>query len=495
MSFDYSFMILIFLVIWLGTSIFLIFFLPSFKKISDNYCIRILMEKIFHYKKKYFEKDEYENANDSVTIENEDKTSIKETDITRNSRSIIESNDTKRITIQKEGSIFLRAYNLYDNIVEMTSQGPKGKDSEALRIFDLLKFLSCAIIIYYHGTNLRSPLTDMPKETTLLYSLIFNMGQIVDVFFWISGFLNYLSLKKRLSQTLDDKNSRFYIVFFDYVWSRLVRVYAPYLFSLMYMTSAHSLILNLNENERDEVFAYETLSKNDSCWKNIFMIANHKCMQFSWYMADDLIIYAVFIIILYIPIKINQKLTFTKIRGSPMFFIFLFGFFLLAQIGSYLILKENKFTYSDYYPSIYPAHTCFPKSNKEVFFIYFTISPITRLYAFLYGAIFALLFEVYSTKKISERIKLTIQKARMCFKIIFYLLELIFVACCYFIAYMIWRWIFMVTKPIQYQADLWLNSEQEQYLLWWRLIVLSGISFMVLPGLMTIPFDIFHILF
>ena len=112
-------------------------------------------------------------------------------------------------------SLLMKAFNLKTNLVELFCQGPEGKDSESLRIFDLLKIISCLIIIFYHSSNESGP--EIPEETTLIFAIIYNMGQIVDVFFWISGCLNFLSLQRRFTQIFKQNNVNFYLVFFDLV--------------------------------------------------------------------------------------------------------------------------------------------------------------------------------------------------------------------------------------------------------------------------------------
>jgi len=166
-------------------------------------------------------------------------------------------------------SLLMKAYNLRTNLVEFFCQRPEGKDSEALRIFDLLKIISCLIIIFYHSSSLRGPL--MPEETTLTFAIIYNMGQIVDVFFWISGFLNFLSLQHRFTQIFNQKNVRFYSVFFELVWGRFIRIYAPYILSLIYLTAIHSHIFAWQINDKESIdrqqFLYEKFGQDDSCWK------------------------------------------------------------------------------------------------------------------------------------------------------------------------------------------------------------------------------------
>ena len=393
-------------------------------------------------------------------------------------------------------SLLMKAFNLKTNLVELCCQGPEGKDSQSLRIFDLLKIISCLIIILYHSSNLNGP--EMPEETTLGFAIIYNMGQIVDVFFWISGCLNFLSLQRRFTQIFKQNNVNFYLVFFDLVWGRFVRIYAPYLLSLVYLTAIHSQIFTwLDDNEsikNRQPFLYERFGQGDSCWENLLMVGNHKCMQFAWYMADDLFLYALFVIVLYIPFRLSQNMKETSsFKGRPLIFLFLIVSLLLTQLFSYFILSENNFTFSDYFPSLYPMHTCFPIGNKTFFFFFFTISPVTRFYAFMFGAIIGFAFELYSKKNLKEEIQKKIRQMPWKIKIISYFAGIFISIAFYCIGFFIWEWIFVVIQPVQYQADLWTRVQHYQYLLWWRFLLLLGLSFLILPCLLSIPIDPFRI--
>ena len=147
----------------------------------------------------------------------------------------IEKNEEKQLSFF---SLIIKAYSIRSNIFELFCQATEGKNSEALRIFDLLKTISCGIIIFYHSSSLRGP--RLPDETTTVFALIYNMGQIVDVFYWISGFLNFLSLQRRLTHIFKQQKVSFASVFFEHVWGRIIRIYAPYFLSLIYLTSVHS---------------------------------------------------------------------------------------------------------------------------------------------------------------------------------------------------------------------------------------------------------------
>lgn len=384
-------------------------------------------------------------------------------------------------------SFFSSAYDLNINFIDFWRQAPEGKNFEALRVFDFLKVASCLIIIFYHSSNLRSPLSQMPKETTLTFEIIYDMGQIVDVFFWISGILNFLSLSRRFNQIFKENNVKFVPIFFELVWGRFIRVYAPYLFSLLYMTSIHWRIF---ENNTKDEFMYGDLAKNTNCWKNMFMVANHKCMQFSWYMADDLILYALLVVVVYIPFKINQKyFIVSKFKSRFMIFFSMFGSLLLAQLCSFFILRENQFSFSDYFPSLYPMPTCFPKMNKQYFFFFFTISPVTRFSSFIFGGIIGLAFEIYSSEQLKEKIYEKIKEKKSSWKKIIYFSVFLLVIGIYFLGFFIIKSVFTIAEPVQYQADLWTRAQHYQYLLWWRLVFLIGLTFFILPCLASVPFD------
>ena len=91
----------------------------------------------------------------------------------------IEKNEEKQPSFF---SLIIKAYNIRTNIFELFCQATEGKNSEALRIFDLFKTISCGIIIFYHSSSLRGP--RLPEETTTVFALIYNMGQSVDVFYF-----------------------------------------------------------------------------------------------------------------------------------------------------------------------------------------------------------------------------------------------------------------------------------------------------------------------
>lgn len=394
----------------------------------------------------------------------------------------------------KEGYLetFFEAYDIVPNLKEFLSGRGGPQELEPLRIFDLLKVLACLIIIYYHSSNLRGPLSEMPDENTFEFALIYNMGQIVDLFFWISGFLNYLSLQKRFSQI---SQNNFCSVFFELVWSRLLRIYPPYILSLFYLWVVHPQVLTIKNDDLGAnftSFVYMNLAQSESCWKNIFMVANHKCMQFSWYMADDLFMYALFVAILYIALRFSHYRKEHKKNCASqklIIFMFLIGFLLLVQLLSYFILIANGFSYSDYFPSIYPMNTFFPVMKSQWFFFFFTISPVTRFSAFLLGAILALLYEVYSSKKWRDTIIKKLKSVRFSSKLLLYFVIFAITISCYFFGFCIWENVLSETQPIQYQANLWTRAEHYRYLLWWRLFLLIGLTFMILPCLLGIVFD------
>ena len=248
----------------------------------------------------------FKNFIEEDKIEITDSSNLKKKTVDANSsENIQQKNKTQR---KKEGyfETFFEAYDILPNLKEFLSGRGGSQELEPLRIFDLLKVLACLIIIYYHSSNLRGPLSEMPDENTFEFALIYNMGQIVDLFFWISGFLNYLSLQKKFSQI---SQNNFCSVFFELVWSRLLRIYQPYILSLFYLWVVHPQVLTIKNDDLGanfSSFVYMNLAQSESCWKNIFMVANHKCMQFSWYMADDLFMYALFVAIIYIALRFSH---------------------------------------------------------------------------------------------------------------------------------------------------------------------------------------------
>ena len=434
----------------------------------------------------------FKNFIEEDKIEITDSSNLKKKTVDANSsENIQQKNKTQR---KKEGyfETFFEAYDILPNLKEFLSGRGGSQELEPLRIFDLLKVLACLIIIYYHSSNLRGPLSEMPDENTFEFALIYNMGQIVDLFFWISGFLNYLSLQKKFSQI---SQNNFCSVFFELVWSRLLRIYPPYILSLFYLWVVHPQVLTIKNDDLGanfSSFVYMNLAQSESCWKNIFMVANHKCMQFSWYMADDLFMYALFVAIIYIALRFSHYRQENKKNCSNqklIIFIFLIGFLLLMQLFSYFILTANGFSFSDYFPSIYPLNTFFPVMKSQWFFFFFTISPVTRFSAFLYGAILALLFEVYSSKKWRNAIIKKFKSVRFSSKLLFCFVIFIVTIGCYFFGFCIWEKVLFETQPIQYQADLWTRAEHYRYLLWWRLFLLIGLTFMILPCLLGIIFD------
>lgn len=495
MNFTYLAFEMWFLIIWLTLSIFLTL-LPIIVMLMQ-YCgsgmqylklqiIHILCKKLKFYSNIQIKvnKNEFDNL-DEVSIHFDKKTERASEISTQNDKNKEEKNSFLFSKIVK-------AHNLKLNIFELFYQAPpEMKNYEALRIFDLLKIISCGIIIFYHSSNMRGP--RLPEETTTVFALIYGMGQIVDVFYWISGFLNFLSLNRRFSQIFKQNKVRFFPIFLELVWGRFIRIYAPYVFSLIYLIAAHSQFFEWQTEGNGSLinrvpFLYEEFAKSDFCWENFFMVSNHKCMQFAWYMADDLFIYAIFVIVLYIPFYLSQKLTSSCFKGGPLIFIFVLGSLLLSQLCSFFILSQNGFSFSDYFPSLYPMPSCF-NENKKFFFFFFTISPVTRYYAFAFGAILGFAFDQYSSKNIKQKIGQIISQKRCIWKIIIHSLGIIFLISCYFIGFLIWKWVFLIAKQVQYQADLWTSAQHFQYLLWWRFLILIGLTIVILPCLLSIPLD------
>jgi peptidoglycan/LPS O-acetylase OafA/YrhL len=102
----------------------------------------------------------------------------------------------------------------------------ESKNIERISRLDHLRFFAAALVIFYHYFGKVVP--PDPHRRNLLSNLMMEGNSGVDVFFVLSGFVfGLIGYEKRIR-------------YFDFIWSRVVRIYPLYLLAIVLVLASHA---------------------------------------------------------------------------------------------------------------------------------------------------------------------------------------------------------------------------------------------------------------
>ncbi|EZA56849.1 Nose resistant to fluoxetine protein [Ooceraea biroi] len=173
--------------------------------------------------------------------------------------------------------------------------------ANAIPVIHGLRFLSMGWIIMIHTTNrfihIDNKIWLWKMSQSFIAQILSNGSISVDTFFFQSGFLvTYLYLKNRTSKEQTKLNFRAKLnLFFGFIIKRFMRLTPTYIMALGIVLVTSSWYDKTSEFYMDER-PQETCTKY--WWRNLLYINNlfdHNdlCMQWSWYIANDMQFYVI----------------------------------------------------------------------------------------------------------------------------------------------------------------------------------------------------------
>lgn len=116
--------------------------------------------------------------------------------------------------------------------------------------------------------------------------IVINGGNLVQTFFFISGFLNSITLLTYINKN----NAKNFLVFVKIIIYRIIR-FVPV---LLFLVLLHATWLHKFDDGPywDRFMVYERQSCRKNMWTNLLLINNYvsgdmKCMVHTWYLASD----------------------------------------------------------------------------------------------------------------------------------------------------------------------------------------------------------------
>jgi len=204
-----------------------------------------------------------------------------------------DGNDRKKL-----GALaFLDNFDVIKNTRAIFSVNNSNKTFEYLRVFDGIRVLSTAWVLWAHMFYIAAifigarNIYDFDKYSeTFIYCILTSAYVSVDVFFYMSGFFLYFNLQKYLKHA---KNKIMF--FFVSLFQRYIRLLPFYFIAIFYI--GYLLPFLIDSGKSDTIFP--TL---DGCkkywWANVFYIQNYlnydensgfACAGHTWYLADDML--------------------------------------------------------------------------------------------------------------------------------------------------------------------------------------------------------------
>ncbi|VVC24505.1 Nose resistant-to-fluoxetine protein, N-terminal,Acyltransferase 3 [Cinara cedri] len=205
---------------------------------------------------------------------------------------------SKRDDEFKKKSILV-AFSIPSNMKKLMSNNEKTAEFCGINI---LKIFSCLIVLFGHRIMYigAHPLYNINKleesYSIMVYGIIHNGPLVVDIFFVLSGFLTFHSMHSHLVKT-----KRFNMPLILFLrWCRLMPIYGV-------LIAFHAFVfLHLSDGP---LWKNMAVKESENCinywWTNVLFINNYvhverPCMIQSWYLACDLHLCAVGILIVYL---------------------------------------------------------------------------------------------------------------------------------------------------------------------------------------------------
>jgi peptidoglycan/LPS O-acetylase OafA/YrhL len=283
---------------------------------------------------------------------------------------------------QKEGVIkyLLRSFDFVENLKRFWMIRKTNKTMTHLKIFDGVRVLSTMWVLYGHtfyqpmvttGYSNIQELPNLLKQPR--YSILISALFSVDVFFYLGGFLFYISIQKLMNKSIPKIK-----IMGLAILNRYIRILPLYAFVVYGMTF---LLPFLGYGP----MYHELESFNSNCipygWHNMLYIQNlvHysantlPCAAHTWYLACDM---QFFILSIILFISLNN---YQKIRNTFLLLIFISSCF-FSTYYAYI----HHYLYNDYvHEADMPQETAFTDYNYK---------PWIRIGPYLLGIFFGELF-------------------------------------------------------------------------------------------------------
>uniref|UniRef100_A0A7M5UX50 Nose resistant-to-fluoxetine protein N-terminal domain-containing protein n=2 Tax=Clytia hemisphaerica TaxID=252671 RepID=A0A7M5UX50_9CNID len=261
-------------------------------------------------------------SGDGIMNNNEEEEVKKKEDFEEKKMNHEEEETTKTVTIEIDADPLLlkilRCFSLQRNTCAiMGTEQPKGaiRSVHGIRALSMFWVIIGHVFLWSQGVPNDNTLVAMSKlATEWSYQVINNSFVSVDSFFLLSGLLvSYLSWKR-----MDKTNGKINLPMF-YI-HRFLRLTPLYMFVILLWNNIFPYTIFGPLAPR-----YQTENHFKACnkywWTNLLYINNFwpenftsGCLDWSWYLANDMQFYIVAPVILYVMYKVEQKFKHSKYR-------------------------------------------------------------------------------------------------------------------------------------------------------------------------------------